>query len=87
MADFKVRFASYEFLVKFSSDDTKVRFGETQTVSIGDEIFNGEYTVTPKVEAQTMPTKQKVMTDDVTVLAIPYAEVTNVSNGKTVTIG
>ena len=53
----------------------------------GGDPYEGEYVVTPKVNEQTLPTKQKVMLDDMTVLAIPYAEVTNVSNGKTVTIG
>lgn len=56
------------------------------SVDSGDP-YEGEYVITPKVNEQTLPTKQKVMLDDMTVLAIPYAEVTNVSNGKTVTIG
>ena len=57
-------------------------------VSVDDgDPYEGEYVVTPKVNEQTLPTKQKVMLDDMTVLAIPYAEVTNNSNGKTVTIG
>lgn len=56
-------------------------------ISTGQENpYNGEYIITPKVEAQTMKTKNKTMLDDVTIKAIPYAEVTNLSNGKTVTI-
>ncbi len=51
------------------------------------EQYKGSYTVTPSVTEQKMATKNKVMLDDVTVEAIPYAEVTNTSNGKTVTIG
>lgn len=53
---------------------------------VGTEPYEGEYIVTPKVEAQTMPTKEKVMLDDVTIKAIPYAEVSNNANGTTVTI-
>lgn len=49
--------------------------------------YDGEYTITPKVEAQTMPTKNKLMLEDVTAEAIPYAEVSNSTNGKTITIG
>ena len=56
-------------------------------VAVEGDPYSGEYTVTPKVEAQTMPTKSKLMLDDVTIEAIPYAEVSNSTNGKTITIG
>ena len=49
--------------------------------------YEGEYIITPSVEQQTMQTKNKAMNNDVTILAIPYAEVTNNTGGKTVTIG
>lgn len=64
-------------------------FGQISTVTeyVGGECYEGDYVVTPKVDAQSLPTKEKVMLEDMTVKAIPYAEVTNVSNGKTVTIG
>lgn len=48
--------------------------------------YEGEYTITPSVKEQTMQTKNKTMTNDVTIKAIPYAEVTNNSGGSTVTI-
>lgn len=53
---------------------------------VGTEPYEGEYIVTPKVEAQTMPTKEKVMFDDVTIKAIPYVESENSAGGTTVTI-
>ena len=64
-------------------------FGRFQAVTeiIGGDPYQGEYVVTPKVEAQTLPTKEKVLFEDVTVEAIPYAEVTNNSGGTTVNIG
>ena len=49
--------------------------------------YEGEYTITPSIEEQTMETKNKTMSEDVTILAIPYAEVTNNTGGMTVTIG
>lgn len=49
--------------------------------------YEGEYTIIPSVEEQTMQTKNKTMTNDVTIMAIPYAEVSNSTGGKTVTIG
>lgn len=54
---------------------------------IGGDPFEGPYIITPKVSEQTLPTYAKTMTDDVTVLEIPYVEVANLSGGHTVTIG
>ena len=64
-------------------------FGKVQhlTEFVGGEPYTGEYAVKPKVEAQTMPTRLKIMLEDVTIHAIPYAEVTNNANGTTATIG
>lgn len=49
--------------------------------------YDGSYEITPKVAAQTFDTAYKVMTDDLTVLEIPYHETTNPSGGYTVIIG
>lgn len=48
--------------------------------------YCGDYEVTPKTSAQTMPTKDKLMLDDVKVKAIPYYETSN-AFGTTVYIG
>ena len=48
--------------------------------------YTGDYTVIPKVYEQTLVTKNKSMTDDVTVEAVPYAEVSNPSGGVTANI-
>jgi hypothetical protein len=63
--------------------------GEFQTVTeyIGGEKFEGEYIVTPKVEEQTIPTKDKVLIDDMTIKSIPFFNVSNTSGGSTVYIG
>ena len=50
------------------------------------ESYKGDYTITPKIDSQTMRTKNKKMEDNVTVLAIPYYETSNLT-GKTVYIG
>lgn len=47
--------------------------------------YEGEYVVTPKVYEQYLDTDYKVMTDDVTVLEIPYVETSNIY-GTTVAI-
>ncbi|MBR2388213.1 MAG: hypothetical protein IKB02_05980 [Clostridia bacterium] len=49
--------------------------------------YNGEYEITPTVEAQTLLTANKLMTKNLLIKEIPYAEVTNSTNGTTVTIG
>lgn len=54
---------------------------------LGTETYKGEYEVVPKVNKQILDTKNKTMTDDVTVLKIPYSKVDNLSGGQTITIG
>ena len=50
--------------------------------------YEGEYVITPKpFLEQVLETKNKSMTDDVTVLEIPYSEVANPQGGKTANIG
>ena len=64
-------------------------FGAIQTVTeyVGGERYDGAYDITPKIEAQTLPTAKKVLERDVNIGGIPYTEVQNNANGKTVTIG
>lgn len=50
------------------------------------QLYEGSYEVTPKVTSQTLPTKEKFLTEDVTVKAIPYFDVSNSSGGTTVYI-
>ena len=77
--------------VKFTeiSQVFKATFGVVQPVTqyIGGEEYKGDYIITPKVEAQTMPTKDKVLTEDVTIKSIPFFNVSNTSGGSTVYIG
>lgn len=51
------------------------------------EDYEGAYEVIPKTTPQTLETKDKILRDNVTVFAIPYAEVSNPSDGKTAIIG
>ena len=78
MADFKVRFNE--------QPNFKANMGEVQVVTVGAPPYDGAYDVTPKTEAQTLATKDRRMVEDVTVQAIPYAEVKNTARGVTVTI-
>ena len=59
------------------------------TIVYGDDAsppYTGPYTVTPKVEAQTLETARKIMTDDVNIKAIPFFETSNNAGGETVYI-
>lgn len=89
------------FNVRFSKSDARldVRFGQTSqqftpgfeslqimTKYKDAEPYTGSYEVTPKVDAQTLPTAQKMMAKDLTVKAIPIFDVSNNSGGRTVYI-
>ena len=61
-------------------------FGEVTLIKT-DDIYEGDYEVTPRVYSQILETKDKLMIDDVLINVIPMAKVINLSNGYTVTIG
>lgn len=73
----------------FENDHTfTANLGEVQKVTeyVGGEKYEGSYDITPKVEAQTLPTKEKVLLDDMRIRAIPFFSVSNTSGGSTVYI-
>jgi hypothetical protein len=49
--------------------------------------YDGPYEVTPRFYEQRLETKNKLMTDELTVDVIPVNEVMNPAGGITVTIG
>lgn len=51
------------------------------------EPYAGSYEVTPRVDAQTLATKQKFMQEDLTIKEIPFFNVSNTAGGSTVYIG
>lgn len=86
---FNITFAgNEEFTATFQANQNlAAQFGEIIEIPVGD-FYTGEYTVTPHAyEAQVLPTQNKAMLRDVTVLEIPYVAVSNPVGGKTVTIG
>ena len=48
--------------------------------------YEGEYEITPRTDEQTIPTKEKVLSEDVVIKAIPFFKVTNLAGGNTVFI-
>ena len=51
------------------------------------EAYTGPYEVEPSSEEQILLTKEKNMAEDLIIRPIPYAEVTNTSQGITAMIG
>ena len=75
------------FDVIFEPDDCFcVDFGELIEITISD-FYDGAYVITPATSDQVLETEEKAMRYDLTVLAVPYAEVDNPFGGVTVTIG
>lgn len=77
---------AFNVLFDDKSDCFCIDFGELTEISKY-EFYDGEYIVTPDVIAQYLETDSKVMRDDVTVLAVPYTEVSNPDGGLTAIIG
>lgn len=77
--------------IKLKVADSAIRLKVPVTVvheSTDGEIYQGDYTVTPKVtEEVLLQTKSKVMKNNVTVLKVPQFEVSNDSGGKTLILG
>lgn len=65
------------------------RIGISFDVSVrnGGELYNGPYTVDPHFAAQVLPTKEKVLREDITVNPIDVALVSNPAGGNTIYIG
>lgn len=50
-------------------------------------LYIGEYTITPDITPVVLPTRDKLMADDITVHKIPLWEIGNPQGGKTILIG
>ena len=73
--------------ITFGENEKKIELDFGEGYGGATNKYDGEYDVTPKVVAQTLPTARKLMQKDLVIEPIPYAEVSNAFNGQTVTIG
>lgn len=76
--------------ISISLNPVKTLSIDLQAVRMGADIrshYAGEYVVTPRLFSQELKTGAKVCSDDITVLQIPVAKVSNSHGGKTATIG
>lgn len=56
-------------------------------ISVNIPVFDGDYIINPKSTQQILSTKDKQMTDNVTIKPIPYFETSNEEDGITIFIG
>lgn len=87
--DVKFRQSDQRINVNFDSttDRFGLGFGEVQQVTILEvEQYEGTYEATPRMETQTLATKDKYLREDVRINAIPIIRVSNTSGGTTVFI-
>lgn len=70
---------SREFCMEFGETDGEfcMEFDELQIVHTDYDPYLGPYVVIPKRRDQILATKDKNMTDDVTVKEVPWTEVSN----------
>ena len=87
-AKFEEQEQSFDVSFKEAQPNFKAGFEEKIVIEVisEHETYDGNYSVTPTLEAQTLPTKEKVMSDDLVVEAVPVYEVSNNSGGITVYI-
>ena len=69
------------------ASDKSVLSGEISNNIFSYKKYLGPYTLIPRKIKQIFSTSDKIMTKDITLNAINYSEVDNLSGGKTVNIG
>lgn len=86
---FQTTFQSSEnqFQTAFASPTSTFAITFGSVVGVAAEVYKGEYTVVPAVTDQLLLTKEKMMKDNMTFMAVPKQIVDNPSGGQTVTIG
>lgn len=84
----RVAATNTEIPVSVATDTVNLSVGLGAAYSMASaDTYEGEYTVTPRLEDQYLETNGKIMRDDVTVYQIPISRVSNPYDGITVLIG
>lgn len=86
MGRIKLHIADEHVKLCISEDSIRLAVAEAKPVYIGGEPYTGEYEVTPEFERQTLGTRGKLMSNDVTVNAITVSRTSN-DYGTTIYIG
>lgn len=76
-----------ELCLSVRTDKYLLSTSVAETISVGGDPYTGDYVVDPSFVKSTLPTKDKLLLEDVTVNPIEVARVSNPSGGKTIYIG
>ena len=77
MIRFEIKNASL-LRIDVAADKTDMQVKDAVVSYVNGEPYDGPYEVIPKAdEAQILPTKQRILAEDMTVLAVPYYEADN----------
>lgn len=77
-------------MIRFKVKENIVRMRVSDAVPVSGVVadqYEGEYTIVPKMEVQTMTTKNKMMKENVTIEKIHIVVAPNSAGGNTVIIG
>lgn len=80
----EMRLDNPSFFMEIKDVDMKIE--SARIVYKETETYNGDYVIEPDKDAQTLETKDRRMLDDVSILAVPRHDVSNI-DGTTVIIG
>lgn len=76
-----------ELCLSVRTDEYLLSTSVAEIVSVGGDPYTGDYVVDPSFVKSTLPTKDKLLLEDVTVNPIEVARVSNPSGGTTIYIG
>ena len=72
--------------VIFNEDKMHVGFQQVQTITEPSNPYDGQYSIRPKINEQILPTKDRLLSENVVVQAIPVIRTSNTSGGITIYI-
>lgn len=75
-----------ELCLSVKTDEYLLFTSAAEIVSVGGDPYTGDYVVDPSFVKSTLPTKDKLLLEDVTVNPIEVARVSNPSGGTTIYI-
>ena len=85
MFETKFSITDNNFFTEFSITDEKFSTEFGSFISSGQNFpyYKGEYTLTPSRKTQELQTANYILKDNITVVAIPYSQVSNTVGGTT----
>lgn len=76
-----------DLILEISQEEYDLEVTPAEAINVSGEPYEGEYLVNPDFTGTILPTKDRVLDNDVTVNPIEVSRVSNPSGGTTVYIG